>query len=86
MLPLPEVPKPTLAVELQANVAPLVGLLKAINAPDSPVQCVRLATSLVAGFGFTVTVKVRDGPAQPLAVAVTVTVATIGALVVLVAV
>ena len=52
--------------------------------PEHTVWVAGVATT--AGMGFTVMVNVLAGPVHPLAVAVTVTVATIGAPVVFVAV
>src|SRR5437762_2167360 len=49
-------------------------------APLFPTQWTRLATVLTVGVGFTVTVKLVEGPAQPLTLGVTVTVAVTGTL------
>ncbi|GAA4443851.1 hypothetical protein GCM10023188_44970 [Pontibacter saemangeumensis] len=65
---------------------PATGLPKLMAAPDAPLQSVLLAIVFTVGVGFTVTVKVCGVPGQPLADGVTVTVATTGAAVVLVAV
>ena len=77
MFPLPLVPKPTFAVLVQANVVPVTGPLKLIAAPATPLQYGPwLLTAVTVGLGFTVTVNVLGVPAHPLAVGVTVTVAT----------
>jgi hypothetical protein len=78
ILPVPLVPKPTLADDVHANVAPPVGLLKLKPAPDTPLQRLTLVTAFTVGAGLTVTLNVMVGPVQPLAVAVTETVATTG--------
>ena len=80
MLPLPLVPKPTFAVLVHANVVPATGPLKLIAVPAAPLQYGPwLLTAVTVGSGFTVTVNVLAVPAHPLAVGVTVTVATTAA-------
>ena len=87
MFPLPLVPKPTFAVLVQAKVVPATGPLKLIAAPAAPLQYGPwLLTAVTVDVGFTVTVNVPGVPAQPLAVGVTVTVATTAAVPVFVAV
>ena len=64
---------------------PVVGLEKITAAVAVLLHTTWLATGFTIGVGFTVIVNVIVGPGQPLAIGVTVMVATSGALVALVA-
>lgn len=88
ILPTPSGPRPIAApvcVQLYTIVPPVVGLLKFTAAVAVLLHTTWLGTALTTGVGFTVIVNVTLGPGQPLAIGVTVIVATNGALVVLVA-
>lgn len=71
---------------VHAKVVPLTGLLKLIAEAATPLQSERSATRATVGVGLTVMVKVSGVPGTPKAVGVTTTVATTGAVPVLVAV
>jgi hypothetical protein len=87
MLPFPLAARPMDGVLfVQLYVVPATGPLKLTAVVGLPLHNTWLATAFATGVGFTVIVKVRTGPGQPLALGVTVMVAVIGALVVLVAV
>ena len=74
------------ALFVQAKDVPATGPVKGITAVLAPLQYATLLTTLTVGVGLTVTVKVITGPVHPSMVAVTLTMATTGALVALVAV
>jgi hypothetical protein len=87
MLPLPEAANPTETVLfVHAYVVPATGPVKFTAVVAAPLHKVWSVTLSTVGVGFTVMVNVSTGPGQPLAVAVTDTVAVTGALPVLVAV
>lgn len=71
-------------VNESAAVGPVVGLVKLITAVGDPLHNTCPATGFTIGLGFTVIVNVIGVPTQPLAVGVTVIVATSGPLVALV--
>ena len=88
ILPTPSGPCPIWApvcVQLYTIVPPVVGELKITAAVAVLLHTTWLATGFTIGVGFTVIVNVIVGPGQPLAIGVTVMVATSGALVALVA-
>src|SRR2546426_927353 len=64
MLPVPLVPKPTLAELLQLNVVPATAPVKLIATAFSPLQCVRFVTLFTVGVGFTVMVNEFGAPSQ----------------------
>jgi hypothetical protein len=79
MFPVPLPARPTEGVSLvQLNVAPAVPT-KVIAVVLAPLHTTWSAGSTTVGVGFTVIVKLADGPAHPLNTGVTVTVATTGA-------
>ena len=90
ILPVPlAVGKPkTLRVLVQLNVGvpPVVGVVKLIGKPASPLHKVTLLITSTVGVGFTLTVNVVGSPVHPSTVAVTLTVAVTGPFVALAAV
>ena len=88
IFPTPSGPRPMAApvcVQLYTIVPPVVGLEKMTAAVGLLLHTTWFGTGFTTGVGFTVMVNVIVGPGQPLAIGVTVIVATTGALVVLVA-
>jgi hypothetical protein len=87
VLPVPEAASPIDMLSLvHVKLVPVVGLVKLLAAIDVPPQTGgKFDKALTVGFGFTEMVYVLATPGQPLAVGVTVIVATILAAVALVA-
>ena len=87
MFPVPDAARPMLVVLLvQLYTVPAAVPVKVMAAVGLALHTAWLATALTVGTGFTVIVKVMVGPVQPLAVGVTVMVATTGTPVMFVAV
>lgn len=87
MFPVPDAARPMLVVLLvQLYTVPAAVPVKVMAAVGLALHTAWLATALTVGTGFTVIVKVMAGPVQPLAVGVTVMVATTGTPVTFVAV
>lgn len=85
--PTPLAGKPIEALSLfHVKLLPLIVPVKAITLVAEPLHKVWSAGIITSGVGFTLIVKVIDGPGQPPAVGVTVIVAITGTLVVLIAV
>ncbi len=88
ILPTPSGPWPIWApvcVQLYTIVPPVVGLVKITAVVGEPLHTTWFAGWFTIGVGLTVMVKVIGVPGQPLAIGVTVIVATSGALVAFVA-
>jgi len=89
ILPLPFNANPidgALFVHVYTILPPVVGLVKFTAAVEAPAHTTWFETTLTVAVGFTVIVNVTGVPAQPAATGVAVIVATIGAVVALVAV
>src|SRR6185312_6955611 len=76
MLPVPEIPKPTFAVDVQLNEEPATSPLKASPGAAAPLQYVESPCAATSGVGLTVIKNVSGVPVQPLADGVTTTVVT----------
>jgi hypothetical protein len=79
MFPLPLAAKPILVLSfVQSKLVPETVPEKLMGPLAFPLHCTKLVIALTVGVGFTVMVKVFEVPGHPLAVGVTVMVATIG--------